>query len=434
MSGMNPPPQLFHVRQQFDRPRIEDVPAEVERQLAGLQLDRSVRPGQTVAVTVGSRGITQLALLVKAIVDHLKGLQTQPLIVPAMGSHGGGTAEGQRRVLESYGVTEDFVGCPIRAGMETETVCRAAEGFPIHFDRHALAADHVLVFNRVKPHTKFSGSLQSGLMKMMLIGLGKHEGAKIYHRAIEDYEFDRIVGSVAREVIARCRIVAGLAVIENAYAEPARLVGLPPREIPEREPALLEEAARLLPRLPFPVADLLIVDEIGKDISGTGMDTNVIGRKFHDHCAAADEMPKIRRVLVRGLTAKTRGNAAGIGLAEFCLSRVADEMDTAATWMNCLTANHVTGGMIPVHFPTDREMLAAACSTLGLLPPADARIMWIKNTKELTQLSCSTAYLDEAQQRDDLEIVGEPQEMAFDEEGFLVPPPYPPAPTACFLA
>ena len=208
------------------------MPAEVDRQLADLQLERSIRPGQSVAITVGSRGIAQLAVIARAIVAHLRRLQAQPFIVPAMGSHAGGTAAGQQRLIESYGVTESFVGCPIRAGMETEIVCLAPEGFPVHFDRHAYAADHVLVFNRVKPHTRFAGGLQSGLMKMMLIGLGKHEGAKIYHRAIEDYDFDRIVNSVAREVISRCRIVAGLAVIENAYHEPARIVGLCPARSP----------------------------------------------------------------------------------------------------------------------------------------------------------------------------------------------------------
>ncbi len=419
---MDPLPQIFRVRQHFDRPRIDDVPAEVDGQLAALQLDRSIRPGQSVAITVGSRGIAQLAVIVKAIVDHLRALQALPFIVPAMGSHAGGTAEGQRALIESYGVTESGVGCPIRAGMETEIVCQATEGFPVHFDRHAFAADHVLVFNRVKPHTNFSGQLQSGLMKMMLIGLGKHEGAKIYHRAIEDYDFDRIVSSVAREVIARCRIVAGLAVIENAHDEPAQLVGLAPGEIPQREPALLQRASGLLPRLPFPAADLLIVDEIGKNISGTGMDANVIGRKFNDHCAAADETPKIKRIVVRGLTAKTGGNAAGIGLAEFCLARVADEMDTAATWMNCLTANHVTGGMLPMQLANDRDMLAAACSTLGLIEPVDARLLWIKNTKKLRELYCSTAYLDDARQHPHLQIVSDPSELAFDADGFLVPP------------
>jgi hypothetical protein len=423
---MNRPPNVFRVRQHFDRPRIEDVPAEVERQLAGLGLARTVLPGQSVAITVGSRGITQLASIVKAIVDHLRGLDARPFIVPAMGSHAGGTAQGQKQVIESYGVTESAVGCPIRSSMETVVVCDAAEGFPVHFDRLASEADHVLVFNRIKLHTNFAGPLQSGLMKMMLIGLGKHAGADIYHRAIEDYDFDRIVGSVAREVIARCHILAGLAVVENAYKETALIAGLQPREIPEKEPQLLEQAARWMPRLPFSAVDVLVIDEIGKEISGTGLDTNVVGRKYHEHHAAEDETPKVKRIVVRSLTEKTGGNAAGIGFAEFCRSRVVKEMNTALTWTNCMTANHLSCGMIPVHYDTDRELLNAAWSTVGLAEPAESKLLWIKNTLQLTEVCCSEAYLAEARQREDLEILDEPSRMAFDVEGNLLPPPQQP--------
>jgi hypothetical protein len=338
-----------------------------------------------------------------------------------MGSHGGATAEGQQRVLAGYAVTAETMGCPVRSSMETVVVGQAAEGFPIHFDRHAWQADHVLVLNRVKPHTEFAGQLQSGLMKMMLIGLGKHAGARIYHRAIEDFDFDRIVRSVAREVMSRCRIVGGLAIVENARDETAQIVALRPEEIPVREPDLLRQAAAWMARLPFDAADILIVDQIGKDISGTGLDTNVVGRKHHDHAAAPHEVPKIKRIIVRDLTDRSYGNAAGIGIAEFCLDRVVEKMDVPATFVNCLTANHVRGAMIPVHFATDREVLDAALATIGLTDPVDARIMRIKNTRDLTELSCSASYYQDALTRANLEVLGPPGEMNFDNDGCLLP-------------
>ena len=221
-------PAVFRVRQTLERPRVENIAAEVERELARLNLGQRIRPGQSVAITAGSRGIANIPLIIKALVDHLARLKASPFIVPAMGSHGGGTAEGQRRILESYGITESFCGCPIRSSMETVVVCNAAEGFPVHFDRHAFGADHVVVCGRVKPHTGFTGDIESGLMKMMLIGLGKHEGAIIYHRAIKDYSFGQIVRSVGREVLARCRVVAGLAIVENGYDETAKIAAVSP--------------------------------------------------------------------------------------------------------------------------------------------------------------------------------------------------------------
>ncbi|HTN73999.1 MAG TPA: lactate racemase domain-containing protein, partial [Pirellulaceae bacterium] len=313
-------PQMFRVHQTFERPQVSDVAATVEAELKSLLLGRRILPGQTVAITAGSRGIANIKHIIKAIVDHVKSLGGLPFIVPAMGSHGGGTAEGQRRLIEGYGITEEFCGCPIRSSMETVIVCQAAEGFPVHFDKHAFGADHVVVCGRIKPHTGFVGEIESGLMKMMLIGLGKHHGAKIYHRAIMNYSFGQILRSVAREVLSRCRIVAGVAIVENAYDETAQIAAVAPEDFEEREKALLKLAREWLPRLPFSTADILLIDEIGKNISGTGMDTNVIGRKYNDHVAWPDEYPKIKRVVVRGLTPQTHGNATGIGISEFCRS------------------------------------------------------------------------------------------------------------------
>jgi hypothetical protein len=412
-------PRIFRLRQRFDAPRVENPAAEVRAELGRLRLDERLRPGQTVAVTVGSRGVADIAVILRAAVEHLKSLGARPFLVPAMGSHGGGTAEGQRRLVESYGVTESAVGCPIRSSMETVVVCRAAEGFPVHFDRHAFEADHVLVCNRVKPHTLFAGRIESGLMKMMLIGLGKCEGAAIYHRAIQDYDFDRIVRGVGAEVLARCRVLCGLAIVENALDQTARIEAVAPDEFVAREEELLETARRLLARLPFERVDVLLIDRIGKDISGVGIDANVVGRKFNDHKAVEGEFPKVTRICLRGLTPASHGNAVGLGLAEFCRSQLLRETDFAATRLNALVAGHIAAAMPPLDYETDREMLAAALGTIGLREPPDARLLWIADTLHLAEMEASEAYLDEARRRGDLEVLGGPRAMPFDAAGNL---------------
>jgi uncharacterized protein (DUF362 family) len=412
-------PQIFRVRQTFEAPRVLDVAGEVQRQLAALPLQQQVRSGQTVAITAGSRGIANIAEIIRAIAQHVRQLGGQPFIVPSMGSHGGGTAEGQRKVIESYGITEEYCGCPIRSSMETVIVCQAAEGFPVHFDRHASEADHVIVCGRVKPHTGFVGDIESGLMKMMLIGLGKHAGAKIYHRAILNYSFGQIVRSVAREVLSKCHILAGLAVIENGYDQTARIEAVAPDQFESREKELLLLARQWMPKLPFSDADILIIDEIGKNISGSGMDTNVVGRKYNDHKAADDELPKIKRIVVRDLTSDTHGNATGLGMAEFCRSQILQRMDVQATRINALTGGHPTAAMLPLDYPTDREILDAALPTIGLAEPPDARLMWIHNTLDVAEVECSVAYMEEAQRRGDLEIVVPPRPLPLDREGNL---------------
>jgi hypothetical protein len=412
-------PLLFRVRQSFDAKRVENIPLTVENELRRLELGDKIKAGQTVAITAGSRGVANIAVIIKAAVDHFKSLGAKPFIVPAMGSHGGGTAEGQRELIEGYGITEAAMGCPIKASMETVVVCQAAEGFPVHFDKQAFGADHVLVVGRIKPHTGFVGDIESGLMKMMLIGLGKHNGAKIYHRAIANYSFGQIVRSVAREVLSKCRIVAGIGIVENAYDQTALIRAVAPHEFEDREKELLVLAKEWIPRLPFKTADILLIDEIGKNISGTGMDTNVIGRKYNDHAAVENEWPKVKRIVVRGLTEATHGNATGIGMAEFCRSRVVRDMNAKITRINCLTGGHPVAAMMPLDYESDREILDVAFPTIGLTEPPDARLMWIHNTLEVVEVECSIAYLPEALQRLDLKVLCEPRPMQFDAKGNL---------------
>jgi hypothetical protein len=410
-------PQVFRVRQKFPRPRVADVAAEVHAQFGRLALRRVVQSGQSVAITAGSRGIANIATILRAVVQHLHVLGARPFLVPAMGSHGGGTAEGQVEVLASYGITEDAIGCPIRASMETTVVARAKEGFPLHIAQAACEADHVLVCNRVKPHTMFAGDFQSGLMKMLLIGLGKQAGADVIHRAIEDHGFDKIVRSLANDVIQKCRVVAGLAIVENAYDETASIEAVAPADFEARDRQLLGQARVWMARLPFDVVDVLVIDRMGKNISGVGFDPNVVGRKFNDHAAVEGERPKIRRICVRGLTPETHGNALGMGMAEFCRSQMLRDTDQRKTRVNALTSGHIAAGMAPLDYETDREMLAAALGTIGLVQPRDARLLWIANTLDLAEVECSSAYFDAAKGRSDLEIVSPLREIDFDATG-----------------
>ena len=414
-------PRMVRLRQTFEATRVNDIPGEVDRQLATLNLGQQIQPGQTVAITAGSRGIANIAIVIKAVCDHVRRVGGKPIIVPAMGSHGGGTAEGQRKIIEGYGVTEAFTGAEIRASMETVVVDTTPQGIPVHFDKHAFGCDHVLVVGRIKPHTGFVGPVESGLHKMMLIGLGKHEGAKIYHRAILDHSFLEIIRAVADVVLRKCKVIGGLGIVENAYDETALLAAVAPADFFTRESELLVLAKKWLPRLPFPQTQLLIIDEIGKNISGTGMDTNVIGRKYNDHAATDQDDVSVKRIFVRGLTHETHGNATGIGIAEFTNTRTINQVDRRITAINCLTGGHPTAAMLPIAFDTDRGVIEAALPTLGLVEPVHAKVVQIANTLHLGEVLVSEAYLLEISQRPDLTIIDGPFEMPFDADGNLIP-------------
>ena len=412
-------PRMLRIRQTFDAPRVDDIPAEVERQLSSLNLQAKIQPGQTIAITAGSRGIANIAVIIKGAVQHFQRLGGQPFIVPAMGSHGGGTAEGQCEILAGYNITEEFCGCPIKASMETVIIAETPQGVPVHFDKHAYGADHVLVCGRVKPHTNFVGDIESGLHKMMLIGLGKHAGAKIYHRAIMDYSWIEIVRSVADAVIRNCKVIAGLGIVENAYDETGLIAAVAPEDFYKRESELLVLAKQWLPRLPFRQVHLLIIDEIGKNISGTGMDTNVIGRKYNDHKATDRDDTAVKTVFVRGLTEATHGNACGIGMAEFTNTRTVNQVDRRITAINSITGGHAPAAALPIAFDTDREVLENALTTIGMVAPERAKVIQIPDTLHMAEVLVSEAYLDEIKQRPDLKIITPPQDMQFDAGGNL---------------
>ncbi len=412
-------PRMVRIRQHFDRPRVEDIPAAVAATLERLSLGQRIRPGHTVALTAGSRGIANIPLILRATADYLKKLGAKPFLVPAMGSHGGGTAEGQRQILESYGITEEFVGVPLRASMEVVEVGTTPEGYPVVLDRHASQADHIGVVARVKPHTGYHGPIESGLLKMMMIGLGKHAGALAYHRILLEQPYDQVVRSVGRTMLAKAPIAFGLAIVENGYDETAALEGVAPEAFEQREEQLLARARRLLARLPLQEADLLIIDEIGKDISGSGMDTNVVGRKRAFRMQPPPEgQPTMRLIFVRGLSAHTHGNAAGIGLADFTTTRLVQSMNYQATVINCLTAGYPEGAFLPVHFGSDRDVIDAALKIIGTRRPEQARILHIRHTLALDELEVSEACLTEPR-RTEFTPQGSPRPLRFDANGNL---------------
>ncbi len=418
-------PDFFRVRQRFTLHEIgcEEIAATVERSLTSAGLAEQIRPGQRVAIAVGSRGIANLQRIVLSVVRYVQTAGGEAMIVPAMGSHGGATDEGQAAVLAAQGINSDAMGCPIVSSMETTLVGTTDDGVDVHFDKTASQADHVIVVNRIKPHTRLTGQFESGLIKMLMIGLGKHRGALLYHQVFPNYDYrlDQLAPRIVSMILDRMPITLGLAIVEDAFENTSLIEAVRPQSFLSREPELLAIAKSRMPRLPFEQADLLIIDRIGKEISGTGMDTNVIGRKSNDRCAAADETPKIRQIYVRSLTAKSAGNASGIGIAEYCHQRVVDAMDVEVTRINCVTSAHVSAGAIPLAFESDRAVLDAVVSQIRREQIADLKWMWISDTLNVSEMACSRGYWDAAQQTPNLDILAEPQQIQFDGEGNLLP-------------
>jgi hypothetical protein len=406
---------MVRVKQAFEGPTVESVPAAVRAALGRLALP--VRPGQSVALTVGSRGVVNIDAIARAAVDHMRGLGARPFIIPAMGSHGGGTAEGQRAVLERYGVTETTMGCPVRATMEVVQVGEVL-GLPIWLDRYAAEADWVGVINRVKPHTGFTGEIGSGLFKMMTIGMGKHRGAVQAHRANIRLGYEPMIVALGREMLRTGRVAFGLGVVENGYDETALVEAFLPADLEAGERELLRKARAWMAKLPFDPIDLLIVDEMGKEISGTGMDTNVIGRHatFFERPFTS---PRITFIVACDATARTHGNLSGIGLADFTTRRLADKIDWEPTYVNALTACSPGGPKLPAVLDTARDAIAVALSCLGLDRVEEARVVRIQNTLRLTEVEVSEALLAELDGRADLTPLGEAAEMTFGPDGAL---------------
>jgi len=414
-------PPLALIRQTFDPSHISDVPATIFQELKKIKLFKSINPGQTIAITAGSRGITDINKVIHTIVEYVKSAGATPYILPAMGSHGGATAEGQKRVLKNLGISESSMGCSIRSSLEVDKIGQTVDGVPVFADRHALSADHLIVVNRIKPHTKFEGTIESGLMKMLAIGVGKHKGAICCHQASVRLGMERIIKTVGKQALIKLPVLCGIGLVENGYDHLAQIRAFLPEHFLEEEQRLLIEARKQMARLPFDEIDLLIIDEIGKNISGTGMDPNVTGVN-KDILGNFCTKPNTRRLFVRDLTLETEGNALGIGLADITTTRLVKKIDRKKTYTNCLTAISPEKGAIPIYFDSDMECIDAAIRCLGMESTEMLRLVHIRNTLSLEVLNISKVYLNEIENSDHLEIIKPWSPMEFDPAGNMASP------------
>ncbi len=413
-----PLPTMYRVRQHFDAPDVGDIPAAVARQLTAL--DGRIEPGMRVGVTAGSRGLANIPVILRAVGNEIRQRGGHPFIIPAMGSHGGATAAGQEEVLESYGITERTTAMPIVSAMDVQQIGQLPDGPAVYMSTTALEADALLIVGRVKPHTDFRADIESGLAKIMVIGLGKHRGAQMIH-SYGTAGLSRSLAPAAQVMVQHANVLGALAILENAYDDTAKLefveadgIGGP------HETRLLNEARSLMASLPFDEIDVLVVQEMGKNISGTGMDTNIIGRMMI-HNVAEFERPRIRIITVLDLTEEAHGNGAGIGLADLLSRRAVEKLDLRATYINGFTSG--IGGVqrikLPAFLPTDLDTIAAGILGCGRGDPQNARVVVIRNTLELSDLYISASLLDEAESHPRLDITDASAKLPFDESGAL---------------
>lgn len=411
-----PLPDMYKVRQKFKKDRLESIPNTVKEEIGKDNVKNTVKAGDKVAVAVGSRGIANLYEIVEAVIHELKTLGAEPFIFPAMGSHGGATAEGQREVLASFGITEEALQVEVKATMEVEEVGRTKSNIPVYVDKYALEADSMVIINRVKPHTDFKADYESGLMKMLGIGIGKHKGASMMH-SFGFAQFYRVVPEVAEAVLNTCNVAFGVAIVENAYDDTSKIVAIPPNEIFAQEKELLEQSKRLMPKILVPEIDVLIVNEIGKDISGAGMDPNITGRTGSG--LPGFEAPPIQKVVVTDLTDKTQGNACGIGLADVTTKRVVEKIDFNYTYANSITSTELDPAKIPVAMNNDREALVVALRSCTNITIENAKIVRIANTLELDEIVVSEAAYNDIKDDPNIELIEGPFQLSFDENDFL---------------
>lgn len=408
-------PRMARIRQLFDPTHIQDLSEALLQELNTKAESCGALTGKRVAITVGSRGIPQLAEIVRTTVIWLKAHGAQPFLVPAMGSHGNASAGGQLEIVNSYGITEDSIGVPICSSMEVVQLGVLDDGTPVYCDRYAAEADGLVILNKIKPHTDFKGSHESGLAKMMAIGLGNHKGASMFHMMGMD-TFPERLPKVARVFLEELPILFGIGVIQNAYDELCVVEVVPATNLMEREAELLEIAKSRMGKFLFDDIDVLIVDEIGKNISGAGLDPNIVGRNFSHNLHG---ILRLKKLFIRGLTEETHHIGIGISLADITTRRCLNDIDFSAVWANAITATVIQAGAIPMYMETDRDALALAIRTCNGIDFEAPRIVHIHNTLEMTEFEVSEAFLEELNGRDDIEILTSLQEMKFDDAGFL---------------
>jgi hypothetical protein len=412
-------PKFAKIRQKFEAESIKDIPATIAEQFNHVQADEKIKPGMEIAITCGSRGIANIPLIVKSVADEIKKRGATPFIIPAMGSHGGATAEGQVEMLAGLGVTPESTGCEIRSSMDVEEVGLTSDGIPVYVDKHAYNADGIIVMGRVKPHTDFKNKVESGVLKMASIGMGKHKQALALH-TYGVKGISEMMPEVGKTAIKNSKTLFGVAIVENAHEETAIIEAIEPDEIEKRERELLKKAFKLMPSLPVDEIDILVVDEIGKNYSGTGMDTNIIGR-IRVLGVEEPETPDIKYVIASDVSEVSHGNALGIGLADLTTKRLFEKIDYQAMNENVITSTFLDRAKIPIILDNDREALKAALRATWGVAPEEARIVRIPNTLHIGDLYVSEAIFNELKDKKNIEILQEPKEMTFQTDGYFPP-------------
>ncbi len=407
------------VKQKFPRPIITDVEASATKAFSETLSSLSLS-GKRIALAVGSRGIVNINVIVRAAVKAINQQGAEAFLVPSMGSHGGGKAEAQKEILHDYNLTPKTVGAEIISSMETVQLGVTLNDIPVYMDKNAYQSDGVILINRIKPHTDFIGKVESGLMKMTAIGLGKIDGASAFHSRTSEFESDQMIRDIAQVALESGKILGGLAIIENAYHETAHLEWAAPDALDAKEQQWLLQAKEWMPSLPVEHADCLVVDRIGKNISGVGLDPNITGRRYQIN-RRWNTSPDITRIIVLGLTPESNGNAVGCGLADFCSQRVVDSMNKHTTYVNAVTSRNVICADIPPHWPTDQETLRWAFQSVGKPDMTQLRVLRIRDTLSLTHIEASEALLNELKKSKQVAEIGELGDIAFDSNGALAP-------------
>jgi hypothetical protein len=411
--------RLLNIRQKFPDRGIADIPSTIEKEMTAQGFGSTLKPGARIAIGVGSRGIANVGAIVKSVVQYWKSRGFHPFLFPAMGSHGAATAEGQADVLAHYGILEETMGCPVISALDVVALGSTPEGIEAFMDKNAFDSDGVFLIGRVKWHTDFAGKIESGLFKMMAIGLGKFAGAQRYHTFAYRLGLEHVIRSVGRQVLKSGKILGGLAILEDANHGTAQLTAVPVERMEQQEEELLALVKSWMGRIPVKEVDILIIDEIGKTYSGAGMDTKVINRSVNGEYNPWDTAPKIHRIFLRGLSNRSYGNGVGLGMADVIHDRLLDVIDWMPTQINSLTASTPAAIRTPLHFPSDRQCLEKFWPTVGKFRQEDITIAWIANSMELATLRLSENLRAEIAANPMLEIVGEPEPFAFDEAGDL---------------
>lgn len=411
-------PKMAKIRQNFVVESLKDIPGTISEQFNHVNADEKIKPGMEIAITVGSRGINNIPLIVKSVADEIKKRGATPFIIPAMGSHGGATAEGQKEMVESLGCTEEFTGCEIRSSMDVVEVGVTSAGIPVYVDKIAYNADGIIVMGRVKPHTDFKNKIESGVLKMASIGMGKHKQALALH-TYGIYGISEMMPEVGKVAIANSNTLFGVAIVENAHEETAIIEAIEAEQIEERERELLKKAFNLMPSLPVDEIDILVVDEIGKNYSGTGMDTNIIGR-IRVLGVEEPKKPSIKYVIASNLSEVSHGNALGIGLADLTTKRLFEKIDLKTMNENVVTSTFLARASIPIVLDNDQEALKAALRATWGVASEEARIVRIPNTLHIGELYVSEVIFNELKDQENIEVLEDLHEMKFDDNGYFL--------------